>query len=119
VEVVFEMVFWAGEMDMITEWKPKPIAEIPAYLHCKLWGGLTDDELEVCFWAGDDEANLFLYLDPPQVKELEDYGVSDELIEWMRENDMYETDTGFANDKPYDMEVFKITDRVVSQWYAT
>lgn len=99
--------------------QPKPIESIPPNLHQKLWGGLGDNELEVRFWAGDDEANLFLYLDPAEVKALEDYGVSDELIEWMRDNDMYETDIGFANDKPYDVEVFKITNQVVATWYAT
>lgn len=99
------------------EWKP--IAEIPQDLHNSLWGGLDDGVLEVCFWENDDEAGLHLMLLPEQIKEIADYGVSDELIDWMREKGLFTLEwTVTLNDKISNYESFKITDEIVSQFYA-
>jgi len=102
----------------MSEWEPKPIANIPERLHRPLWGGLDQNELEICFWWNDEDADLFLYLSPEEVKEIEDYGVSDELLDWMRDNDMQKAvHTTDINGDIGVYESFIITDEIVSKFY--
>lgn len=96
----------------------KPIAEIPKHIYDQLWGGLDEDGLEVCFWEDDDEASLDLYLSLDEIQELEeDYGIDDNLIDWMRDQKMHETDFSANEDHNLDnYETFIINDKVVSQY---
>lgn len=102
---------------MTAEWKPKPIAEIPQFL-CQMLMGRDDGGLYVSFWEGDDEAGLHLLLTQDQIREIEDYGVTDELIDWMRDNEEFERDLSPDNDGWAYTERFSITDEVVARFYA-
>lgn len=97
---------------------PSPITEMPKRLR-PAWGGLDGDILEIYFWADDDEAGLHLYLSQDEIREIEGYGVSDDLIDWMRETEQSEIDwTPTLNGTVDDFEIFRITDKVVGRFLA-
>lgn len=92
----------------------REIRDIPRELWTNLAGGLVGGMLDIVFWK-DNSDDLFMFLSSDQVKALEEYGVSNELIEWMRRNDMYRIDSVqiMDTDDFADTETFTITDEVV------
>lgn len=95
-----------------TKPKPKPIAEIPRYL--RPGGSLGGDILEISFWTdGDVSANLHFCFSSDEIREIEDYGISENLIEWMRDTGQVIIDYY----KKEDFETFKITDELIKRFY--
>lgn len=92
----------------------KRIVDIPKKLIADVWGGIDGNALEICFWHNDAEAGLGLYLTQHQVTQLERFGVSDDLLDWMRDNGMFTVDwTVDGNDDISEYESFLITDDVI------
>jgi hypothetical protein len=102
----------------MNELQEKLIANIPEHL-LSFPMKLDGETLSVSFWADDEDGHFYLYLSVDEVRELEKYGVTDELIEWMRSNDMVETEAIQPLDEGefYDCEIFRITDGIIEAFY--
>ena len=100
----------------------KPIAKIPTDLHESLWCCFYDDNVEICFWTEDrahGKAELNLYLSSDQITVLNEHGISDELIDWMHDNNMFTIERTTNEDHVEDSyESFLITNEIVARFQA-
>lgn len=95
----------------------KPISDIPQWVYNSLWGGLDGGELEVRFWYNDDEFGLHLTLSNEQIEVIQRYGVTDDLLHWMSDEEMFTVEsvvdiTGDVDE----VEVYAITDEVIARY---
>lgn len=79
----------------------------------------VEGALRIEFWSDDEEDldNLGLFLTPGEIDRIGDFGISYELLQWMRQENMVQKEDRMTEDNVFaSVDVFLVTNDVIENF---